>query len=189
MGTTIRLSGAARKWVKLTQLYRGYRAAHKVEESEFVPGVGNLDAKVLIIGETSSTADVEAGEPWSGKSGGLLTKLLRRIDLRREDVWLTNLVKHVSGEELRETLPTYHGLMRMEIDLIDPAVVVTLGCFATAMFFQNPHMPTLAGAMHIKQGRVVVPLYSPQVARFDPEKKDEMRQHIQAVADALEGVK
>lgn len=191
--TTVRLSGASRKMVKLAALYRAYRTAYKGKtEPNFVPGVGDLNARVLIIGELPGVKEVKAKEPFVGNSGLILTKLLRRVDLQREDVWLTNLLKQrpkIGREYFKEEIASLHGLMRMEINIINPDVVITLGRFPALMYFRDAHMPTLAGKAHIKDGRFVVPLYSPAVARFDHDALQEMRKHIMAVSHALKKVK
>jgi len=98
--------------------------------SRIVDGTGPADADVLFVGEAPGAREDEEGEPFVGRSGSLLDDVLREVGLDREAVRITNCVRcrppdnrDPTGEELANC----RGYLEREIDLVDPAVIVTLG--------------------------------------------------------------
>ena len=98
-----------------------------------VPGEGPLDAKVIFVGQNPGADEDELGRPFVGRSGKYLTKTLTEYGIKREDVFITNIVKHVSPEnrkpfddEIRACLP----YLIAQINFIKPKIVVLLGASA-----------------------------------------------------------
>ena len=98
-----------------------------------VPGEGPLDAKVIFVGQNPGADEDELGRPFVGRSGKYLTKTLIEYGIKREDVFITNIVKHVSPEnrkpfddEIRACLP----YLIAQINFIKPKIVVLLGASA-----------------------------------------------------------
>lgn len=157
-------------------------------DTRFVPGVGNINAQVVFIGEAPGQKEDEVGEPFVGPSGKMLNQGLQSIGLQREDVFITNFLKYrppknrdPSGDEV----PVSLGLLRKEIAIINPKVVVTLGVFSTSLFFEQPHMGTLAGQAWIKRGHTVIPMYHPASVMYGGFDRDTWYEHFQVVADCL----
>ncbi len=105
-----------------------------------VPGEGNSRAKLLFIGEGPGGQEDKQGRPFVGPSGHFLEELLASINLKRSDVFITNVVK-CRPPENRDPLPNEieacSDYLDRQIAAIDPQVIVTLGRFSMAKFFGN----------------------------------------------------
>jgi len=98
-----------------------------------VPGEGPLNAKVMLVGQNPGADEDETGRPFVGRAGKFLTKTLAEYGIKREDVFITNIVKHVSPEnrkpfadEVAACLP----YLRAQISIIKPKIIVLLGASA-----------------------------------------------------------
>jgi len=98
-----------------------------------VPGEGPVDAKVIFVGQNPGAEEDKTGRPFVGRAGKFLTKTLSEFDIKREDVFITNIVKHTSPEnrkpypdEVTACLP----YLTQQILLIKPKIVVLLGASA-----------------------------------------------------------
>ena len=103
-----------------------------------VPGEGNPDTEVVFVGEGPGFNEDREGRPFVGRAGGLLVKLLASIGWRREDVFITNVVKCRPPEQPRPASPTRSRPARRtcerQLEVLDPAVVVTLGRYSMGRF-------------------------------------------------------
>lgn len=134
-------------------------------------GVGNINAELMFIGEAPGTEEDEQGEPFVGRAGELLTKIIRTMGLRREDVYIGNILKcrpdtpgqaagnrKPTADEMRTCLP----YLQEQIELIQPKVIVALG--ATAMeglFGKAVQITKIRGHWHQYRGIPVMPTYHP----------------------------
>jgi len=98
-----------------------------------VPGEGPRNAKVMFVGQNPGSEEDETGRPFVGRAGKFLTKILAENGIKREDVFITNIVKHVSPQnrkpypdEVAACLP----YLNMQINLIKPKIIVLLGASA-----------------------------------------------------------
>ncbi len=98
-----------------------------------VPGEGPLNAKVMLIGQNPGADEDETGRPFVGRAGKFLTKTLAENGLKREELFITNIVKHVSPEnrkpypdEVAACLP----YLTAQISIIKPKIIVLLGASA-----------------------------------------------------------
>jgi uracil-DNA glycosylase family 4 len=98
-----------------------------------VPGEGPLNAKVMLIGQNPGADEDELGRPFVGRAGKFLTKTLAEYGIKREDIFITNIVKHVSPEnrkpysdEVAACLP----YLITQISFIKPKIIVLLGASA-----------------------------------------------------------
>lgn len=98
-----------------------------------VPGEGPLNAKVMFVGQNPGADEDELGRPFVGRSGKYLTKTLAEFGIKREDVFITNIVKHVSpknrkpfDDEVKACLP----YLIEQIKIIKPKIIVLLGASA-----------------------------------------------------------
>ncbi|MEK7654039.1 MAG: uracil-DNA glycosylase [Patescibacteria group bacterium] len=108
-----------------------------LQESNLVFGEGNINCDVLFIGEAPGARENELKRPFVGRSGQLLDKNLEKIGWRREDVYITNIVKRRPPEN-RDPLPVeiaaYKPYLTRQIKIIRPKIIVTLGRFSTNYF-------------------------------------------------------
>lgn len=133
-----------------------------------VPGEGPPDAKLMFIGEGPGYWENEEGRPFVGQAGKLLEELLARIGLRRQDVFITNVVKcrpPNNRDPLPDELAACHEYLVRQIAAIQPRVIVTLGRFSMAKFFgPGRGMRDLHGTT-VKYGRTTcLAVYHPAAA-------------------------
>jgi len=133
--------------------------------TQVVFGVGNPQADVMFIGEGPGYHEDRQGEPFVGAAGQLLTTMLGEIGLRREDVYICNVLKcrppgnrDPLPDEVVECTPYLQG----QIELIDPSVIVTLGNFATRFVLgRQVSISRVRGQRFHVNGRVVIPTFHP----------------------------
>ncbi|MDR0373495.1 MAG: uracil-DNA glycosylase [Nitrososphaerota archaeon] len=110
---------------KRCQLWQGTKHA--------VPGEGPSNAKVMIVGQNPGAEEDETGRPFVGRAGKYLTKALFEYGIRREDLYITNIVKHTSPKN-RKPYPAEVGAclpyLQEQIRLIQPQIIVLLGASA-----------------------------------------------------------
>jgi len=132
-----------------------------------VPGEGPATASIMFIGEGPGFHENEQGRPFVGAAGKLLDELLTVIEMKRADVYITNVVKcrpPGNRDPLPEELDTCNDYLERQIQAINPKVIVTLGRFSMARFLPNAKISEVHGqAMHIR-GRLIVAMYHPAAA-------------------------
>jgi uracil-DNA glycosylase len=132
-----------------------------------VPGEGDPHAEIMMIGEAASAYDDRSGRPFSGPTGVFLDELLTLAGLTREQVYLTNVVKHrlPAGRDLapREIAACAPYLTR-QIAAVDPILIVTLGRYALARFMPRGRISAIHGKAWPSGGRLLLAMYNPAAA-------------------------
>ncbi|HEY7565539.1 MAG TPA: uracil-DNA glycosylase [Acidimicrobiia bacterium] len=137
--------------------------------SQVVFGTGDPGADLMLIGEAPGFHEDQQGEPFVGPAGQLLNRLLNEIGLTREDVYIANVIKcrpPNNRDPLPDEIESCKGYLRDQISMVDPAVVATLGNFASKLLLRTETGITrLRGRMYPWwQGRLLVPTYHPAAA-------------------------
>jgi DNA polymerase len=134
--------------------------------TQVVFGVGNRHADLMFIGEGPGEQEDLQGEPFVGRAGQLLTKLIEGIGLTRADVYIANVVKcRPPGN--RDPAPieieTCRPYLEAQLDFIQPKVVVTLGNFATKLLLQTKQGITKLRGQEFpyRDGAVIIPVLHP----------------------------
>lgn len=135
--------------------------------TQAVPGEGDPDAKIFFIGEGPGFYEDKSGRPFVGPAGQLLERALNKVGLRREEVFIGNVVKHRPPEN-RDPSPNEiaacNGWLEQQLALIRPLVIVTLGRFSMAKFLPGVKISQVHGqAKRIKE-YIVLPMYHPAAA-------------------------
>lgn len=136
-----------------------------------VPGAGNPNSKIMFIGEGPGFHENEQGLPFVGAAGGFLDELLAEANLKREDVFITNVVKcrpPGNRDPLPEELEACKPYLERQIAAINPDVIVTLGRFSMGHFINNGKISSIHGRSFWSNGRMVVPMYHPAAALHQP---------------------
>ncbi len=131
-----------------------------------VPGEGNPDAEILFVGEAPGFHEDKAGRPFVGAAGKFLDEMLKSIELNRDDVFITNVVKYRPPEnrdpEKGEIASSFAWLKR-QIEIIDPKIIVTLGRHSMSVFL--PEVGKISAvhgrAFRKPDGRVYLPFFHP----------------------------
>ncbi|MBL8015570.1 MAG: uracil-DNA glycosylase [Candidatus Doudnabacteria bacterium] len=158
--------------------------------SRLVPGHGNPHAKLMFIGEAPGADEDKNGIPFVGRAGKFLDELLGSIGLKREDIYITNMVKcRPPGNrdpEDRE-IALYRAWLDWEIKLIEPQVFVPLGRFAMAKFLPGLKISQVHGKAFRRLGKIYFVMYHPAVALYKGSMREVMLEDIKLLKDILAG--
>ena len=126
--------------------------------------------------------------PFVGRSGTYLETLLKLINLKRDDVFISNVVK-CRPPENRDPLPveitTCKPYLDQQIDLIDPLMIVTLGRFSMARYFPNGKITQIHGQAKIEGGRAYYPLFHPAAVLRNPDLQSQMEADFKRIPEVL----
>lgn len=155
-------------------------------------GSGDPDADLVIVGEGPGQREDEQGLPFVGPSGRLLDELLGEIDLSREEVYITNVVKcrpPRNRDPREDEIEACKPYLRTQLQLIDPKVVLTLGNFASKLLLRTTTGITrLRGHAYPWWHRHLVPTFHPAAAlRGSPRVLEEMRYDFDLVRAVIDG--
>ena len=132
-----------------------------------VPGEGPENADIMFIGEAPGWHEDQQGRPFVGPAGKYLEKLLATIGLKREQVYITNVVKDRPPGN-RDPLPTEitacHQWLEQQIEIIRPRMIVTLGRYSMAMFFPGKTISKIHGTASRKNNTIYFAMYHPAAA-------------------------
>lgn len=164
---------------KMTQLAQQIAVCEKCQlhlsRKKSVPGEGNIHSKILFIGEGPGLNENETGRPFVGQAGNFLNELLSTAKLKRQDVFITNVVKcrpPANRDPLPEELTACSSFLDEQIRLIDPLVIVTLGRFSMGRYFPLARISSIHGKGHWVDGRMIVPMFHPAAALHQPNLRD-----------------
>lgn len=147
-----------------------------------VPGEGPADARIMLIGEGPGRQEDLEGRPFVGRAGKFLDECLQSIGLKREAVFITNIVKcrptEKSGNWVKDRKPRVEEIaacapyLDRQIELLKPEIICTLGDTAKSQIFQRfgieeDTIGRLHGKLFSAGGAKIVPLYHPAAALYD----------------------
>lgn len=150
-----------------------------------VLGEGSFDSKIIFIGEAPGKNEAKTGKPFCGASGRVLNDLLESIKIKREDVYITNIVKDrptKNRDPKPEEIEKYSPFLDREIEIIKPKVIATLGRFSMTYIMNKFGLEKelkVISKIHGKKFEVkqklgknlfFVPLYHPAVAIYNRKK-------------------
>jgi len=139
-----------------------------------VPGEGPFNAEIMLIGEGPGHFENEQGKPFVGQAGKFLNELLANGGLKREDVFITNVVKCRPPENRDPQdveLAACAGYLERQIEAINPLIILTLGRFSMARYFQNARISAIHGKASWVGGRLIIAMYHPAAALHQPNLK------------------
>lgn len=139
-----------------------------------VPGEGPADAEIMFIGEGPGFYENEQGRPFVGAAGKFLDELLERAGMKRESVFITNVVKcrpPGNRDPLPEELEACNQYLDEQIRIINPCVIVTLGRYSMAKFMPSVRISDVHGKARWVENRMIVPMFHPAAALHQPSLK------------------
>lgn len=154
-------------------------ASLPLRESNLVFGEGNPDCEVMFIGEAPGFYEDREKRPFVGRAGKLLDELIKEIGWKREDVYITNIVKRRPPENrdpLLEEIGVYKPHLTRQIEIIDPKVIVPLGRFAMNYFLPDAKITRDHGKVFKIDGRLIFPVYHPAAALRSTEMMKTLRE-------------
>ncbi len=154
-----------------------------------VPGDGNPNAEIMFIGEGPGFHENEQGLPFVGAAGKFLEELLASINLRRVDVFITNVVKcrpPSNRDPQPEELAACNDFLERQISIINPKVIVTLGRYSMAKFLPNAKISVVHGTPKWINGRLIVPMYHPAAALHQGSLKPQLEADFIRLPELME---
>jgi len=142
-----------------------------------VPGEGPFNAEIMLIGEGPGYFENEQGRPFVGQAGKFLNELLAKGGLKREDVFITNVVKCRPPENRDPQdveLAACAGYLERQIEAIDPLIILTLGRFSMARYFQTAKISAIHGRASWVDERLIVAMYHPAAGLHQPNLKTDI---------------
>lgn len=158
-----------------------------------VPGVGPSNAEIIFIGEAPGFHEDQQGLPFVGAAGNFLDELLESIGLKREEVFIANVIKcrpPGNRDPLPEEIEACRPHLDRQIELIQPKLVVTLGRFSMARAFPKARISHIHGQPRKISGVIYYPMYHPAAALHQPSLRpiveDDMRRIPELIAQAAQ---
>jgi len=158
--------------------------------SQIVFGVGNPKARLMFVGEAPGEEEDKRGEPFVGRAGQLLTKIIEAIGLTRDQVYIANVIKcrppgnrNPEADEVEQCEP----FLFRQIDVIKPRVIVPLGKFAAQSLLKTMDPITrLRGRQFDYRGAVLIPTFHPAYLLRNPSAKREVWEDMKRVRAILQ---
>jgi len=156
-----------------------------------VPGEGNVDADIMFIGEAPGKSEDLKGKPFVGRAGDVFEKLLNSIGLTRDQIYLCNILKCRPPENRNPQASEINacvGSLDIQIKIVNPKVIGTLGNFSTQYIFEKFNIPpakisSVAGTIIDVDTpfgpKKIIPLFHPAVATYNIHKTDLLMEHFQ----------
>ena len=156
-----------------------------------VPGEGPEHPEIMFIGEGPGFHEDQQGRPFVGPAGKYLEQLLASIEMRREQVYITNVVK-CRPPNNRDPLPSEIEACRKyldhQIELLQPKVLVTLGRFSLGRFFPRESISRVHGRPRPWNGITLVPMYHPAAALHQASMRQYIEEDFRRLPDILQGL-
>jgi len=185
------------KFEELQKLYSKFKNCQKCPlkdqgRTQVVFGDGNPNSKLMFIGEGPGRDEDLQGKPFVGRAGQLLTKIINSMNLKREDVYISNVVK-CRPPNNRTPLPNEsetckYLLLFKEIDIIQPKIICTLGSCATkAILGDDIQISKARGNFFtIKEKYLVMPTFHPAYLLRNPDSKKMVWQDMKKIIEKLQ---
>lgn len=155
-------------------------------------GEGNLKSKIMFIGEGPGRDEDLQGRPFVGRAGQLLNKMLEAIGLKREDVYIANIVKCRPPNNrvpLQSEVEACIPYLRNQVAIIAPKIIVCLGATAAkAIIDKNFRITSMRGQWFERKGVKIIATYHPAALLRDPEKKRPAWEDFKAIKREFEKV-
>jgi len=163
---------------------------HALGRTQIVFGVGNPEADLMFVGEAPGADEDLQGEPFVGRDGQLLTKIIEAIGLKREDVYIANVIKcrppgnrNPEPDEVEQCEP----FLFRQIEIVKPKVIVALGKFAAQTLLRTlDPISRLRGRVYDYRGAKLIPTFHPAYLLRNPASKREVWEDMKVVRSLLE---
>lgn len=162
------------------------------QATQLVFGTGSPDAELLLIGEAPGKKEDETGEPFVGAAGKFLNEMLDSINLNRQDIYITNIVKYrppnnrdPSPSEKSEFLP----YLSKQIDVIDPKLIITLGRHSMNSLLPGLKISSAHGSPKRYNSRVYLPLFHPAAALYNGGLRQTLLDDFARIPEIIKKIK
>ena len=167
------------------------------EAQNAVPGEGSLDPEIVFIGEAPGAQEDKTGRPFVGRAGRLLESLLEEIGMKREDVWIGNIIKHRPPGN-RDPKPDEIGAcepyLTVQLRILQPKLIVTLGRFAMYYFYKGGKISRDHGNLiRVENSKVdkdlfVFPVYHPAAGLRNGRFREALEEDFRRIPQILKQI-
>jgi uracil-DNA glycosylase family 4 len=162
---------------------------HTLGRTQVVFGVGNPEADLMFVGEAPGADEDEQGIPFIGRAGQLLTKIIEAIDLKRDDVYIANIIKCRPPQNRNpepDEVASCEPFLFRQIDVIKPKVIVALGKYAAQTLLRvDTPISRLRGRVFDYRGAQLIPTFHPAYLLRNPSSKREVWEDMKLVKRLL----
>jgi DNA polymerase len=162
---------------------------HTQGRKQIVFGVGNPNADLMFVGEAPGGDEDVQGIPFVGRAGQLLTKIIEAIDLKRDEVYIANVIKcrpPGNRNPEQDEVETCEPFLFRQIDIIQPKVIVALGTFAARALLRTlDPISRLRGRVFDYRGAKLIPTFHPAYLLRNPASKREVWEDMKLVRRLL----
>lgn len=176
----------------LTLLYDQVRVCTKCDlakgRTNAVPGEGPENAEIMFIGEAPGFHEDRQARPFVGAAGKLLDELLATIGIKREQVYIGNVIKcrpPQNRDPQPEELAACQPYIDKQIELVQPKVIITISRFAMTRWFPNKKISEIHGRPKRFGSLVVLPMYHPAAALHQPSLRRVLEEDFKRVPQIL----
>ena len=164
--------------------------AERIKNKVFpVIGAGSHNAKIMFVGEAPGKNEAKTGQPFCGASGRVLDELLESISLKREDIYITNIVKDrptANRDPSSEEIEIYGPFLDRQIEIIQPKIIATLGRYSAEYIMKKFDLDFYIEAIGKMHGKVfeasasfgpikIIPLFHPAVALYNSHSRADLK--------------
>jgi DNA polymerase len=164
---------------------------HTLGRRQIVFGVGNPAADLMFVGEAPGADEDIQGEPFVGRAGQLLTKIIEAIGLKRSDVYIANVIKCRPPQNRnpeQDEVDTCEPFLFRQVDIIHPKVIVALGTFAARALLRTlDPISRLRGRVYDYRGAKLIPTFHPAYLLRNPGAKRDVWEDMKVVRTLLQG--
>lgn len=160
-----------------------------------VIGDGSHFAKIMFIGEAPGRNEAKTGRPFCGRAGDILNQLLESVDIKREDIYITNIVKDrppQNRDPSPEEIEIYGPFLDRQIEIIEPKVIATLGRYAMSYIMPKFDLSSELEPIGKAHGKIyeakakygnikIIPLYHPAVAVYNSHTLDILKKDFEVL--------
>ena len=182
------------RWQALEEKCRACQKCPLCEtRTNCVFGTGNRNADLMFVGEAPGEQEDLSGTPFVGRAGQLLDRFLYAVDIKREDVYIANILK-CRPPKNRDPLPEEEDAcieyLREQVRIIKPKVIVCLGRISAMRLIKPDFKITKEHGQWFEKGQfVMTAVYHPAALLRDPRKKEDMLEDMKAIKAKLDALK
>lgn len=156
--------------------------------TQLVMGEGSPEAPVVFVGEAPGAKEDELGRPFVGAAGKFLDEMLASIDLERNKVYITNIVKYRppgNRDPLLTEIDAFKPYLLKQLDVIKPKLVVFLGRHAMNVFLPQLKISQAHGRAFKRRDQVYMPLYHPAAALYNGSLREQLLEDFSGIPSVL----
>lgn len=161
-------------------------------DARLIEGRGSWHPKVVFIGETPTIMEERTGRAFASKTGVFIESMMSEFGMKPRTAFLTYFNKYYRANDTTTPIdiPASSHMLRTELAILDPDVVVPMGILPVSLWFDSPPpLSDLVGQVHMRRGHTVIPMFHPAQAMYDEVTREATEVHFKTLYDTLLGLR